>query len=77
MMRLAKNSVNVSTKPSSNIEKLDLENLYYYEFDGPHPVGLVGTQIHTISPASLTNQIWTIGYQEVLIIGKLEHSIIR
>ena len=71
MMRLAKNSVNVSTKPSSNIEKLDLENLYYYEFDGPHPVGLVGTQIHTISPASLTNQIWTVGYQEVLMIGKL------
>ena len=30
MMRLAKNSVNVSTKPFSNIEKLDLENLYYF-----------------------------------------------
>ena len=71
LLRLTNNSLNVSTKPSSTIKKLDLENLFYYEFDGPHPVGLVGTQIHNISPASLSNQIWTIGYQDVLMIGKL------
>ena len=71
LLRLTNNSLNVSTKPSSTIEKLDLDNLFYYEFDGPHPVGLVGTQIHNISPASLSNQIWTIGYQDVLMIGKL------
>ena len=33
-------------------------------------MGLVGTQINKISPASLTNQIWTIGYQELIKIGK-------
>ena len=33
LLRLTNNSLNVSTKPSSNIKKLDLENLFYYEFD--------------------------------------------
>ena len=31
---------------------------------------MVGTQIHKISPANLNKQIWTIGYQEVIKIGK-------
>jgi Na+-transporting NADH:ubiquinone oxidoreductase subunit A len=32
---------------------------------------LVGTQIHNISPVSSKNSVWTIGYQDVAMIGKL------
>ncbi len=71
LSRLPRNSLNISTKPDCSIKKLNKEKVTYYEFSGPHPVGLVGTQIHNISPASLSNQIWTIGYQDVVMIGKL------
>ena len=67
--------VGIADISSSNVSEnsLDLhksENITYHAFSGPHPIGLVGTQIHKISPASLTNQIWTIGYQELIKIGK-------
>jgi Na+-transporting NADH:ubiquinone oxidoreductase subunit A len=52
------------------LELYESENINYYTFSGLHPIGLVGTQINKISPASLTNQIWTIGYQELIKIGK-------
>ena len=55
---------------NDDLELFNSQNINYHKFNGPHPVGLVGTQIHKISPASLTNQIWTIGYQEIIKIGK-------
>lgn len=41
------------------------------EFSGPHPAGLVGTHIHYLAPASANKIAWTIGYQDVIAIGKL------
>ena len=55
---------------NDDLELFSSHNIHYHKFNGPHPIGLVGTQIHKISPASLTNQIWTIGYQEIIKIGK-------
>ena len=55
---------------NDDLELFSSHNINYHKFKGPHPIGLVGTQIHKISPASLTNQIWTIGYQEIIKIGK-------
>ena len=55
---------------NDDLELFSSHNINYHKFNGPHPIGLVGTQIHKISPASLTNQIWTIGYQEIIKIGK-------
>ena len=40
-------------------------------FSGPHPAGLVGTQMHFISPATLMNVNWSIGYQDVIAFGQL------
>ena len=55
---------------NDDLELCNSNNITYHKFNGPHPIGLVGTQIHKISPASLTNQIWTIGYQEIIKIGQ-------
>jgi len=41
------------------------------EVDGPHPAGLVGTAIHFIDPVGPNKQAWTIGYQDVIVFGKL------
>jgi len=41
------------------------------EFDGPHPVGLAGTHIHFLDPVHETKSVWSIGYQDVIAIGRL------
>ena len=40
-------------------------------FDGPHPAGNVGIQIHHISPVNKGEIVWHINPQDVVIIGKL------
>ena len=40
-------------------------------FDGKHPVGNVGVQIHHVGPIKGNDKVWTLGIQEAIIIGKL------
>ena len=40
-------------------------------FSGPHPAGLAGTHIHFLDPVSISKSVWSIGYQDVIAIGKL------
>jgi Na+-transporting NADH:ubiquinone oxidoreductase subunit A len=40
-------------------------------FDGPHPAGNVGIQIHAVSPINKGEIIWTIKPQDVIMIGRL------
>lgn len=67
---LPKEGIHLGISGNNSLELYESENINYYTFSGPHPIGLVGTQINKISPASLTNHIWTIGYQELIKIGK-------
>jgi len=41
------------------------------EFSGPHPSGNAGWHIHRLLPVSMHRSVWTIGYQDVLAIGRL------
>lgn len=43
----------------------------YHSFSGKHPAGLAGTHIHFLHPVSREVTVWTIGYQDVIAIGKL------
>ena len=43
----------------------------YHSFAGKHPAGLAGTHIHFLHPISRGVTVWTIGYQDVIAIGKL------
>lgn len=43
----------------------------YHSFAGKHPAGLVGTHIHFLHPIARGVSVWTIGYQDVIAIGKL------
>ncbi|MEM9689314.1 MAG: Na(+)-translocating NADH-quinone reductase subunit A [Pseudomonadota bacterium] len=40
-------------------------------FSGPHPAGLSGTHIHFLQPPTAETSVWTIGYQDVIAIGRL------
>lgn len=41
------------------------------EFAGKHPAGTAGLHIHLLDPVHLNKQVWEIGYQDVVAIGRL------
>lgn len=60
---------------SQNIERENAKNISEVEFKGPHPAGLVGTHINALCPIRLDgNQVWHIGYQDVISLGHLALS---
>ena len=69
LKRLVDCPIHISTGPNSNLDLPEDDQVIKHIFSGPHPAGLVGTQMHYISPASLSNINWTIGYQDVIAIG--------
>ncbi|MFC2132871.1 Na(+)-translocating NADH-quinone reductase subunit A, partial [Bacteroidota bacterium] len=40
-------------------------------FDGPHPAGNVGIQIHHIDPINKGDLVWVVNPQDVMLIGRL------
>ncbi len=52
--------------PGESLAKVQVES-----FNGPHPAGLSGTHIHFLDPVSASKSVWTIGYQDVIAVGKL------
>ncbi len=52
--------------PETNNPRVRVER-----FAGPHPTGLAGTHIHFLDPVDASKTVWSIGYQEVIAIGRL------
>ncbi len=48
-----------------------LKNVTINHFDGPHPAGNVGIQIHHTAPINKGEHVWTINAQDVATLGKL------
>jgi len=40
-------------------------------FDGPHPAGNIGTQIHHIMPINKGEKVWYVSVQDLIVIGRL------
>lgn len=49
----------------------EAKNAEKHWFKGPHPSGNVGIQIHHIQPISSKDQVWVLGVQETITLGKL------
>lgn len=49
----------------------NIKNAEIRQFNGPHPAGNAGVQIHHISPVNKGEVVWTINPQDVLFIGRL------
>jgi Na+-transporting NADH:ubiquinone oxidoreductase subunit A len=59
-------------KDNSVFEGLDGVERHYFE--GPHPSGLVGVQIHHIDPINKGDIVWTIKPQHVALMGRFLNS---
>ncbi|MDH1261545.1 Na(+)-translocating NADH-quinone reductase subunit A [Pseudomonas sp. GD03944] len=57
--------------PQASLPGEQLEKVQVEAFAGPHPAGLAGTHIHFLDPVNATKSVWSIGYQDVIAIGKL------
>lgn len=60
--------LNAKSLPDATFRQAPAEKVY---FQGPHPAGNVGIQIHHISPIGRGQRVWTLNLQDVIIIGKL------
>ncbi|WP_350290593.1 Na(+)-translocating NADH-quinone reductase subunit A [uncultured Croceitalea sp.] len=57
---------NTETSPFTNIKGITL-----HKVSGPHPAGLVGTQINKLDPINKGEVVWTVAPQDLIIIGEL------
>ena len=55
----------------SSVPQPVVSGVEYHSFAGPHPAGLAGTHVNMLEPVSQTKQVWVIGYQDVVAVGKL------
>jgi len=65
-VHLSLNADNFAGSPLHRLEKVSL-----HVFDGPHPAGNVGVQIHHISPINKGDIVWTLDLYTLAAIGRL------
>ncbi|GAA5523493.1 Na(+)-translocating NADH-quinone reductase subunit A [Microbulbifer aestuariivivens] len=61
----------VCSAPDADIPLPSAAGIRQETFAGPHPAGLSGTHIHYLRPIKAGRVVWTIGYQDVIAVGKL------
>ena len=71
LKKFTSSPIHLSVSENSSLDIETDDQLKKHTFSGPHPAGLVGTHMHFISPASLSNVNWTISYQDIVSIGRL------
>ncbi|MFI3314230.1 MAG: Na(+)-translocating NADH-quinone reductase subunit A [Rikenellaceae bacterium] len=64
--------VHIGVNPRNNFKALtQVSGVETTTFEGKHPAGNVGVQIHHTSPINKGETVWTIGMQEIAILGRL------
>ena len=71
LTKLTEGDVFVCKAPEPDLAAPNHPKIKVETFSGVHPAGNAGTHIHYLSPVSATKTVWTIGYQDVIAIGKL------
>ena len=56
-------------KKSSNLK--DIQGVEILNVSGPHPAGNVGVHVHETEPINGGDRVWTVGPEDVAIIGRL------
>ena len=69
LAKLTQGKVNLGINAGSDFASV--KNVVVNSFEGPHPAGNVGIQIHNTTPINKGDVIWTINVQDVLFIGRL------
>lgn len=55
----------------ADVPGADADGVEAVGFAGPHPAGLAGTHMHCLETPTAAKIVWTIGYHDVISIGKL------
>ncbi|MEM7358900.1 MAG: Na(+)-translocating NADH-quinone reductase subunit A [Pseudomonadota bacterium] len=63
--------VYVCQEKSAKLPDLSASGATLASFSGPHPAGLSSTHVHSIDPVNANKTVWTVGYQDVIAMGKL------
>lgn len=71
LTHLTEGKVHLVKKRGAGIEGPNCNDVAVHEFSGVHPAGNVGTHIHFIDPVHAKKTVWSIGYQDVIAVGKL------
>jgi Na+-transporting NADH:ubiquinone oxidoreductase subunit A len=71
LAQLTSGKVYLCSAPGADLPKGRSVNVVAEEFAGPHPAGLAGTHIHFLEGVHAEKVVWTIGYQDVIAIGRL------
>ncbi len=71
IQKLTEGQVHFCQSSDLSVDLSEVSEVSVSNFDGPHPAGLSGTHIHYLDPVSDKKSVWTIGYQDVVAIGRL------
>ncbi len=68
--KLTPGKVHVSVSAAGSSPFTGLQGIELHKVSGPHPAGLVGTQINKIDPINKGELVWTLSPQDLVIIGE-------
>jgi Na+-transporting NADH:ubiquinone oxidoreductase subunit A len=71
MTLLTEGHVYLCQDADSDVPGGGMPGVYVAGFSGPHPAGLAGTHMHFLEPPSASKTVWSIGYHDVIAIGKV------
>ncbi len=71
LSQLTAGQIHVCITPGLRLRLPTSERLRVHQFTGKHPSGTVGYHIHTIDPVDRAKQVWHIGCQDVVAVGRL------
>ncbi|WP_431163128.1 Na(+)-translocating NADH-quinone reductase subunit A [Flagellimonas beolgyonensis] len=71
LSKMTPGKIHVSIGKNSRSAFADLKGIELHKISGPHPAGLVGTQINMIDPVNKGETVWTISPQDMVILGEL------
>lgn len=69
--KLTDGPVFVCKKAQSTLPDFTKSQIKNEQFAGKHPAGLSGTHIHFLDPVNEKKIVWSIGYQQVIALGRL------
>lgn len=71
LAKMTPGKIHVSVGQSSNSPLAGLNGIELHKVSGPHPAGLVGTQINKLDPINKGEIVWTVTPQDLVIMGEL------
>lgn len=74
LARLSDGVIYVCKKAGGQLPEFSGERLRNETFAGKHPAGLSGTHIHFLNPVNEHKTVWSIGYQQVIALGRTMKS---